>query len=61
MDAAKAGDQPNPKAARTMIDSLAKLVSNDRTSLMALTAMKRAGADLIATYFEKDAVRILNH
>jgi putative nucleotidyltransferase with HDIG domain len=39
--AAKAGDQPDPNAARKIIDSLAKLVSQDRTSLMALTAMKR--------------------
>ena len=38
---AKAGDQPDPEAARTIIDSLAKLVSRDRTSLMALTALKR--------------------
>jgi putative nucleotidyltransferase with HDIG domain len=40
-DAAKAGDQPDPRAARTIIDSLAKLVTQDRTSLMALTALKR--------------------
>jgi putative nucleotidyltransferase with HDIG domain len=39
--AAKAGDQPDPNAARKIIDSLAKLVSGDRTSLMALTALKR--------------------
>ncbi len=39
--AAKAGDQPDPNAARKIIDSLARLVSGDRTSLMALTAMKR--------------------
>ena len=40
-DQAKAGDQPDPNSARKIIDSLAKLVSQDRTSLMALTAMKR--------------------
>ena len=40
-DAAKAGDQPDPNAARQIIDSLARLVSQDRTSLMALTALKR--------------------
>jgi len=40
-DAAKAGDQPDPQAARKIIDSLAKAVSQDRTSLMALTAIKR--------------------
>lgn len=39
--AAKAGDQPNPADARGIIDSLAKLVFQDRTSLMALTALKR--------------------
>ena len=39
--AAKAGDQPDPNAARKIIDSLAKMVSQDRTSLMALTALKR--------------------
>ena len=38
---AKAGDQPDPNAARNIIDSLAKMVSEDRTSLMALTALKR--------------------
>ncbi len=38
---AKAGDKPDPNAARKIIDSLAKLVSQDRTSLMALTALKR--------------------
>ena len=40
-DQAKAGDKPDPHSARKIIDSLAKLVSQDRTSLMALTAMKR--------------------
>ena len=39
--AAKAGDQPDPGAARRIIDSLAKLVQQDRTSLMALTAIKQ--------------------
>ena len=38
---ARAGDQPDPTAARKIIDSLARLVSQDRTSLMALTALKR--------------------
>ena len=38
---AKAGDQPDPNGARKIIDSLARLVSRDRTSLMALTALKR--------------------
>ena len=40
-DAAQAGDQPDPAAARNIIDSLAKLVTQDRTSLMALTALKK--------------------
>lgn len=39
--AAKAGDKPDPNAARRTIDSLARLVAQDRTSLMALTALKR--------------------
>jgi putative nucleotidyltransferase with HDIG domain len=39
--AAKAGDRPDPSAARKIIDSLAKLVTQDRTSLMALTALKK--------------------
>src|SRR3954451_2043895 len=40
-DAAKAGDQPDPSAARKIIDGLARLVTHDRTSLMALTAIKK--------------------
>ena len=39
--AAKAGDQPNPADAKGIIDSLSKLVYQDRTSLLALTALKR--------------------
>lgn len=39
--AAKAGEQPDPNAARGIIDSLSRLVSQDRSSLMALTALKR--------------------
>jgi len=39
--AAKAGDKPDPGAARKIIDSLAKLVGGDRTSLLALTALKK--------------------
>jgi putative nucleotidyltransferase with HDIG domain len=39
--AAKAGDQPDPAAARKIIDGLARLVVQDRTSLMALTALKK--------------------
>jgi putative nucleotidyltransferase with HDIG domain len=39
--AAKAGDQPDPGAARKIIDGLARMVTQDRTSLMALTALKK--------------------
>lgn len=39
--AAKAGDTPDPSAARKIIDGLARLVTQDRTSLLALTALKR--------------------
>src|SRR5438876_5639541 len=39
--AAKAGDQPDPDAARKIIDGLARLVTQDRTSLMALTTIKK--------------------
>jgi putative nucleotidyltransferase with HDIG domain len=39
--ATKAGEQPDPAQARGIIDSLARLVYQDRTSLLALTALKR--------------------
>jgi putative nucleotidyltransferase with HDIG domain len=39
--AAKAGEQPDTGAARKIIDGLARLVTQDRTSLMALTALKK--------------------
>ena len=38
---AKAGDKPDPETARKIIDSLANIVNQDRTSLMALTALKK--------------------
>jgi putative nucleotidyltransferase with HDIG domain len=38
--ATKAGDQPNPADARGIIDSLSRLVYQDRTSLLALTTLK---------------------
>ena len=46
-----------------MIKAAAKMgwLDEDKAILETLTAIKRAGADLIATYFAKDAVRILNH
>jgi len=39
--AAQAGDHPDPSAARKIIDGLARLVTQDRTSLMALTTLKK--------------------
>jgi porphobilinogen synthase len=36
-------------------------INEDKAIMEVLTSIKRAGADLIATYFAKDAVRILNH
>jgi putative nucleotidyltransferase with HDIG domain len=39
--AAKSGEKPDPNAARKIIDSLAKMVGGDRTSLLALTSLKR--------------------
>ncbi len=46
-----------------MIKAAAKMgwIDEDKAILETLTAIKRAGADLIATYFAKDAIRILNH
>src|SRR5215470_3944847 len=45
-----------------MIKAAAKMgwVDEDRAIIETLTSMKRAGADLIATYFAKDAVRLLS-
>src|SRR5919107_2189968 len=45
-----------------MIKAAAKMgwVNENKAILETLTSMKRAGADLIATYFAKDAVRLLN-
>src|SRR3954463_3287204 len=40
-EAAKAGEQPDPGTARKIIDGLARLVTEDRTALMALTALKK--------------------
>ena len=46
-----------------MIKAAAKMgwINEDKAILETLTSIKRAGADLIATYFAKDAVRLLNH
>ncbi|HUC82285.1 MAG TPA: porphobilinogen synthase [Flavisolibacter sp.] len=44
-----------------MIKAAAKMgwINEEKAILETLTSMKRAGADLIATYFAKDAVRLL--
>ena len=44
-----------------MIKAAAKMgwIDEDKAILETLTAMKRAGADLVATYFAKDVVRLL--
>lgn len=36
-------------------------INEDKAIMEVLTSIKRAGADLIATYFAKDVMRILNH
>ena len=45
-----------------MIKAAAKMgwIDEDKAILETLTAIKRAGADLIATYFAKDAVRLIS-
>ena len=45
-----------------MIKAAAKMgwIEEDKAILETITSIKRAGADLIATYFAKDLVRILN-
>ena len=45
-----------------MIKAAAKMgwLNEEKTILECLTSIKRAGADLIATYFAKEAVRLLN-
>ncbi|HEY9340178.1 MAG TPA: hypothetical protein VIQ23_01290 [Hanamia sp.] len=35
-------------------------MNEDKAIIESLTSMKRAGADLIATYFAKDAVKLLS-
>ena len=46
-----------------MIKAAAKMgwLNEDKAILETLCSFKRAGADLIATYFAKDAVKLLNH
>jgi porphobilinogen synthase len=45
-----------------MIKAAAKMgwINEDKAILETLTAFKRAGADLIATYFAKEACRLLS-
>lgn len=45
-----------------MIKAAAKMgwINEDKAIIETLTSIKRAGGDLIATYFAKDAVRLLN-
>jgi len=45
-----------------LIKAAAKMgwIDEDKAIIETLTSMKRAGADLIATYFAKDVVRIMN-
>ncbi len=45
-----------------MIKAAAKMswINEDKAILETLTSIKRAGADLIATYFAKEAVRLLS-
>ena len=45
-----------------MIKASAKMgwIGEDKAILECLTSIKRAGADLIATYFAKDAVKLLS-
>jgi len=46
-----------------MIKAASKMgwIDEEKAILETLTSMKRSGADLIATYFAKDAVRLINH
>ena len=46
-----------------MIKAAAKMgwINEDKAILETLTSIKRAGADLIATYFARDAVRLIGH
>jgi porphobilinogen synthase len=45
-----------------MIKAAAQMgwIDENKAIIETLTSFKRAGADLIATYFAKDAVRLLN-
>jgi porphobilinogen synthase len=45
-----------------MIKAAAKMgwINEDKAILETITSIKRAGADLIATYFAKDVIRLIN-
>ena len=45
-----------------MIKAAAKMgwLNEDKAIIESLISIKRAGADLIATYFAKDAVKLIN-
>ena len=45
-----------------MIKAAAKMgwINEEKAILESLTSIKRAGADLIATYFAKEAVKLIN-
>ena len=45
-----------------MIKAAAKMgwLNEEKAIMESLTSIKRAGADLIATYFAKEAVRLIN-
>jgi porphobilinogen synthase len=45
-----------------MIKAAAKMgwINEDKAIIESLTSIKRAGADLIATYFAKDAVKLIS-
>jgi porphobilinogen synthase len=36
-------------------------INEDKAIMEVLTSIRRAGADLIATYFAKDFIRIMGH
>jgi len=46
-----------------MIKAAAKMgwLDENKAIIESLNSIKRAGADLIATYFAKDAVRLINN
>ena len=46
-----------------LIKAAAKMgwINEEKAMIETLTSIKRAGADLIATYFAKDAAKLLNH